>query len=192
SLASKKTKTLSASYGEGLEEANASWLAQKRVAVDVRGISYSVGFGEELKLLKSWNVHGVKDDEEREYKTRVGVIAGAFEKWKGLMFRTKELEELENALGELHAYQKSEDSFVDKHSNLERRVSKEQEQFESEVIPMLKEPCNLDELARMFNTSKSNIRKHLQLMEAEGKIKRTVRRGRVGRPRVIYYLSQEI
>ncbi|MFH1285517.1 MAG: hypothetical protein ABIH99_02955 [Candidatus Micrarchaeota archaeon] len=103
SLASKKTKTLSASYGEGLEEANASWLAQKRVAVDVRGISYSVGFGEEMKLLKSWNAHGVKDDEEREYKTRVGVIASAFEKWKEFMFKTKELEELENALGELHA-----------------------------------------------------------------------------------------
>jgi predicted ArsR family transcriptional regulator len=64
--------------------------------------------------------------------------------------------------------------------------------FRARVSEALIRPMATEELARELRMASSNLRKRLVLLSRSGLVKSTTQRLAIGRPKVVYFLAQDI
>ncbi|MEM3030245.1 MAG: helix-turn-helix domain-containing protein [Candidatus Micrarchaeia archaeon] len=192
-LSSQGSWVLEGSFpDEKLEEANARWLAEKCITLELEGERFVSPLLKELATLEAWRAHGVAEGEEREYAAR---RAGFLSEWSSLskrLFSTKSVEQLSSRVSSLAEFRPSPSPFAGKRDNLTHTISERFERFREEALALLRRPRELAEVASLAGMSKSSVRRWLKRMERAGLIARTRRRHGVGRPRDVYYRSMHI
>ncbi|MEM4389719.1 MAG: helix-turn-helix domain-containing protein [Candidatus Micrarchaeia archaeon] len=177
---------------EKLEEANARWLAERRITIELGGERFVSPFLKELATLEAWRAHGVAEEEAREYSARRAHLLSEWDVLSKRLFPTRSVAELGARLAALAEFKPSAAPFAGKRDNLTRTISERFERFREEALALMRRPRELGEIASLMGMSKSSVRRWLKRMERAGLVARTRRRHGVGRPRDVYYRSMHI
>ncbi len=188
-----KGKSVKAEIEAGeLEQANQKWLLNRIAYVPIRGELYRGKFLDEIAVLREWAELGVSEKEFGEYSRRLNLLRKEADLLKARLFETGSAAKIISEISRLSEPKHSEKGKFDPRSKLKRITSPEQELFKSKVEEALIRPMDIEELSRELRMTASNMRKRLAILSRSGLVKSTTQRLPLGRPKVVYFLAQDI
>ncbi|MHA1860586.1 MAG: FaeA/PapI family transcriptional regulator [Candidatus Asgardarchaeia archaeon] len=173
-----------------LEEKNKQYLSTKNIHVQKGKDQFVTDVLSEFQTLCEWKKHGVKNKEY--YLSRCTNLRKVLEVLAPFLFDTSIKKRIYEFLADCEKIRYAEEEFKDCDSNLLSLGVERFKQFKEKVLAFLRKPREISEIVAYTKVSESNARRWLQKMEAKGMITKTRKRGGIGRPKNIYYLSSKL
>ncbi|MBI4399418.1 hypothetical protein HY570_01590 [Candidatus Micrarchaeota archaeon] len=177
---------------EVLDQKNNKIILSKNYSLELDGSKYRANFKEELAQLQAWFQKGTRNEQSSEYRLRLKALKISFKSFEQSLFDTKLKSSIPETLESLEDISENDTNFKDSRSNLRKISHTKDDNFAEKVLSILERPTSLTNLSRKLELKSEYVRNRLNRLIRTGKVKRTEKLGKLGRPPYVYYLSQSI
>ncbi len=173
---------------------NVRFLASKKITLKLPDSNelYSTNLYDEFITLSKWYEHGIAAGELDEYHHRFDVLRSYLMEYQEYLFDTALKSNINRFIRVGSSVKTSLVSYEQRRSNLLPYHRNAFVEFKDRVIKLLRKPRELADIVSQTKVNPSNARRWLAKMETMGIIVKSRKRGRVGRPKNVYYLSSAL